>query len=693
MTVLLNRASLIILAAVALGGGVVGDGVAYAQPVSPSETVPSQALPPVNRRPEATPPATPTDSNPQPTVAPTPAQPAPMSPAQQIYSPSPSATTRYRAPKPVAEEPAYVLSVKGRVVAAKSKTRSIIVDKDDTINSLAERFLTTKADLLKLNKIKKPQDLNAGQSLKIPTPKAYVVESGDTLFSIAKRFNVSADVLAELNDQDPKGRLRSGDAIALPAGIRDSGSLKKLEEAAPPRRSEGGYGSISRRPETVYGPTTPSGEAAPDTRPRPPVRGETPIPAAPTVPMPSDSAISAAGRGRFIWPVSGQIVSVYGPKPNGQFNQGLDISADQGAPVAAMAEGDVILEGAAAAAPLAALVLTRAERPRPAGVFAEGPQRRLDLGARHIQVRREARERRNRGQNAALLEMCPQRAHLVCGNVHEHDIRLRRLDGETQLAKSGGQVLGVLVIFREAAHVMLERIQARGRQHAGLAHAATERLAPTTRGIDEVARAEQHRAGGSAQTLREANGDRIEPGHGRRLAAAQLHDRIEKPRSIEMSSDPARVHEIGGGAQIRGRQDPAAHRVFQGEQPRPCEMDIRRLDGARDALDRDAAVPLILEGLRLNAAEHGGSPLLVAVGMSVLPDEIFIAAITMRHERRQIALRTGGKEQSARKTEALGQHGLQPVHRGIVPVDIVPDFGGRHGGAHGHGRPGHGVAA
>ena len=73
----------------------------------------------------------------------------------------------------------------------------------------------------------------------------------------------------------------------------------------------------------------------------------------------------------------------------------------------------------------------------------------------------------------------------------------------------------------------------------------------------------------------------------------------------------------------------------------------RRLDGARNPLDRDAAVGLVLERLRLNAAEHRGAALLVSIGMGILPDEILIAAPAMRHERRKIALGTGRKEKPA----------------------------------------------
>ena len=52
-----------------------------------------------------------------------------------------------------------------------------------------------------------------------------------------------------------------------------------------------------------------------------------------------------SGRGRFIWPVKGQVLSGFGPKGPGQRNDGVDIAAGQGDPVRAAASGEVVYAG------------------------------------------------------------------------------------------------------------------------------------------------------------------------------------------------------------------------------------------------------------------------------------------------------------------------------------------------------------
>ena len=51
------------------------------------------------------------------------------------------------------------------------------------------------------------------------------------------------------------------------------------------------------------------------------------------------------GRGRFQWPIRGDILSDFGPKTGGQNNAGIDIQADAGSPVRAAADGDVVYAG------------------------------------------------------------------------------------------------------------------------------------------------------------------------------------------------------------------------------------------------------------------------------------------------------------------------------------------------------------
>lgn len=64
-----------------------------------------------------------------------------------------------------------------------------------------------------------------------------------------------------------------------------------------------------------------------------------------TNPAPTQSQVATAGRGRFIWPVRGNVLSAFGLKANGQKNDGLNILVTTGEPVRAAAAGEVVYAG------------------------------------------------------------------------------------------------------------------------------------------------------------------------------------------------------------------------------------------------------------------------------------------------------------------------------------------------------------
>ena len=393
MTALFSRASLIVLSAAALAacadvkpeypasaGPTPAAPPAQVQAAPPEPETPpgeepppravpttplaAQSLPPVNPRPGAqpdtddieAPPAPPPAAAPAPEQL-TPTQTRPAYGATEVDRTPPPREIR-REPRP---QPTFILSVKGPVRAAREKTHTVKADAGDTVNNLAERFFTTKAELIKLNKLKKPYELDVGQSIKIPTPKAYVVESGDTVFSIAKRFNLSVDTLAELNGFSPETHVRAGEEIGLPVEVKDSGPLKRPgplavrphTEIAAPTEEQPTYRppepTYRPQPEQTYRPQ-PEPTYRPPTRPEPPSRyapppAVTPAPLVESSPAPTDAQISAAGRGHFVWPVTGQILSGFGPKPGEQRNDGVDIGAASGTVVKAAAAGDVVYAG------------------------------------------------------------------------------------------------------------------------------------------------------------------------------------------------------------------------------------------------------------------------------------------------------------------------------------------------------------
>ncbi|MEO8811829.1 MAG: M23 family metallopeptidase, partial [Caulobacteraceae bacterium] len=62
-------------------------------------------------------------------------------------------------------------------------------------------------------------------------------------------------------------------------------------------------------------------------------------------PPPPRVDVAVAGRGRFIWPVRGAIISPFGAQGVGRRNDGIDIKSAQGTVVRAAAAGEVVYAG------------------------------------------------------------------------------------------------------------------------------------------------------------------------------------------------------------------------------------------------------------------------------------------------------------------------------------------------------------
>jgi len=88
---------------------------------------------------------------------------------------------------------------------------------------------------------------------------------------------------------------------------------------------------------------SPSPYVPPTTTMRPVTPGVSPM--VQSSAPPTDNEIAAAGAGRFIQPVTGDIISGYGPKIGGQRNDGVNFAAPAGTPVRAAAAGEVVYAG------------------------------------------------------------------------------------------------------------------------------------------------------------------------------------------------------------------------------------------------------------------------------------------------------------------------------------------------------------
>ena len=95
-----------------------------------------------------------------------------------------------------------------------------IVQKGDTLYSIARKFNTTVSELVNLNNLTSSL-LNIGQQLKLPQKEeqndydTYTVVAGDSLYSIANKYNISINDLIDFNGL-PTTVLAIGETIRIP---------------------------------------------------------------------------------------------------------------------------------------------------------------------------------------------------------------------------------------------------------------------------------------------------------------------------------------------------------------------------------------------------------------------------------------------------------------------------------------------
>ena len=287
-----------------------------------------------------------------------------------------------------------LVSSRGRLESAPETTNERVkIRRGDTLKSIAERYGTTVAAIMKANRMRRATDISVGQPIRIPTvtmagssratqsstrgtmvaetkatPKTYRAQRGDTIYAIGRKFGVAPKVIEELNGFAPTTHLRTGEVVRLPGAPEEEGTEAPQRVATrvrPHTVIESPTAPIIIPPARIEPPVRtaeiPSRNGEPDhpvpynSLPghitAPPQRSYYPAPVAPVVtepqaPMgPPDAQVVLAGRGRFLWPVRGTLISAFGPKAGGQRSDGLDIAAPLGSPVRAAATGNVVYAG------------------------------------------------------------------------------------------------------------------------------------------------------------------------------------------------------------------------------------------------------------------------------------------------------------------------------------------------------------
>jgi murein DD-endopeptidase MepM/ murein hydrolase activator NlpD len=245
---------------------------------------------------------------------------------------------------------------------------AITVAPGETVDSIARRHGVPVAVIMEANNLASPNAIQAGQRLVIPryasppavvaevspaphlsasaapaaakpapaatasagphaagpiNPGVHIVAPGETLTKIAHLYGKSVADIAKANNILPYSKVSIGDRIVIP-GARLSAAKPEAEQpAAAPK-------PINTK---VVAGSTPTQSASMVT---------------PTAETPStDTAAKAtvAATPGFRWPVRGRIIAGFGPKPNGQQNDGIDVAVPENTPIKAAEDGVVAYAG------------------------------------------------------------------------------------------------------------------------------------------------------------------------------------------------------------------------------------------------------------------------------------------------------------------------------------------------------------
>lgn len=218
----------------------------------------------------------------------------------------------------------------------------------DTVYNLAERYQLVMRDIIVANSLQPPYNLMPGQRLMLPAPRTYKVRGNDTIYSVSRLFNVSTTQIAQLNTLRSPFILSKGQTLKLPA-VEDRPAKLHLASAAV---TSSPLSDIPPMPQADSGVSLPAPVGTATSRidreelGTPQVTG-TAIPAPPQQVVPASVAARVPDAtpprtGKFMRPVSGSVLSAYGPKPDGQHNDGVNIKAARGTPVKAAENGVIV---------------------------------------------------------------------------------------------------------------------------------------------------------------------------------------------------------------------------------------------------------------------------------------------------------------------------------------------------------------
>ena len=189
-------------------------------------------------------------------------------------------------------------------IIEKTKTNQIEVAQGDTIHSISRKYQIPVRDLIDKNNLVAPYSIKPKSILIIPAPSYHEVKKGETLYAISRLYNMKIDNLIEMNNLQEPYAVKVGQKIRI---AKIDSARPKIIENKNIVKSEKKI--IEKKPEVGL----------------------------------IEKALDHLNH--FSWPIHGVIISKFGPKKGGLYNDGINIKAKEGAEVKAAEDGVVAYAG------------------------------------------------------------------------------------------------------------------------------------------------------------------------------------------------------------------------------------------------------------------------------------------------------------------------------------------------------------
>jgi murein DD-endopeptidase MepM/ murein hydrolase activator NlpD len=230
----------------------------------------------------------------------------------------PAQITQKSLPPPITTQPVATPSTDVRTVAPAPNGGHIVVA-GETVYAVARTYGVPIRAIIEDNELAAPYRLKVGQRLRVPKPEYHQVRSGETIFSIAQQYDLGLNQLVRENDLQSPYVIKSGEKLRLP----------KTEEI-----------TVASTVSTKTAQTSQGVVPLPATKPSRDRDGPAPVYGESS----SASAPPRTGR-RFSWPVQGKVISRFGGKTGGRYNDGINIRAHNGTAIRAAENGVVAYSG------------------------------------------------------------------------------------------------------------------------------------------------------------------------------------------------------------------------------------------------------------------------------------------------------------------------------------------------------------